>query len=85
MGHVLFMVMVGAQDARLSQVNTFRASAHAVFAIVSLAKASHMTKDEAHRARKSTLPTLLGVPAKSHSKGCGDIMLISGQSKEWVQ
>lgn len=75
------MAMVEAQDVKLSQAITFRASAHVMSTIVPLAKASHVTKAEPHGARKSILPTLLGVLAKSHSKGCGDIILIRGGNK----
>lgn len=77
--------MAEAQDVNLNQASTFRASAHVMSTIVPLTKASRMTKAETHGARKSTLSTLLGVPAKSHSKVCGDIILIRGGSKEWGQ
>lgn len=84
-GHVLYMAMAEAQAVKLNQASTFRTSAHIMSAIVPLAKASYIAKAEGHEARKSILLTVLGVLAKSHSKGCGDIILIRGENEELGQ
>lgn len=46
------MAMAEVQDVKLSQANTFTASARVMPTIVSLTKVSHVSKAEARKARK---------------------------------